>query len=74
MFSNSVALYFRDSVVGSGMCSGCNSFQSISTISLTVFPTLVSPIRKLNVKARNDIPVEKYLKQMYNCVLNVTNH
>src|SRR5215510_8566116 len=61
---NSFALFLRDSVVGSVMCNLCNSSQIISTVSLTIFPTVVSPIRKLNAKARNDIPVERYPKQM----------
>ena len=61
-------------MVGSGMCSGCNSSQSISTVSLTILATVVSPIRKLNTKAWNDIPVERYLKQMNTYVLNFTNH
>ena len=36
------ALLFRDSVVDSGMCSGCNSSQSISTVSLTILLTVIS--------------------------------
>jgi hypothetical protein len=66
--------FLRDSVVGSGMCSGCNSFQRVSTVSFTILPTAVSLIRKVNAKARNDIRVERYLKQMNNYVLNFTNH
>jgi hypothetical protein len=61
-------------VVGSGMCSGCNSSQSISTVSLTILPTVVSPIQTLNAKVRNDIPVEWYPKQMNTYVFNFTNH
>ena len=49
-------------------------FTVLLAVSLTILPTVVSPIRKMNAKARNDIPVVRYLKEMNNYILNFTNN
>lgn len=59
---NLSALTLNCSTVGVGMCMGCSSFHSTSTMFLTIEATVEKPILNENARLLKDAPVARYLK------------